>query len=257
LNRTPTSAQKYYSGARLVSNTHKYVYSNKKRFIIFTGIKPIEMSHPVRIIIVEDNELFRGGLRYLLNFSDDFECVGDFGTGPDGLKAIKKSVPDVVLMDIDLPGMNGVECTKTIKTSSATAHCQVIMLTILEDEYGVLEAILAGASGYLLKNSSPESIMDAIRQVCSGGSPMSPAIARKVFGLMKMNYSYPEEKIILNKREAEVLEGLVNGLTYKMIGEKHFIAVDTVRNYIRSIYEKLQVNSRSEAVVKAIKYRLL
>ena len=215
------------------------------------------MSFPIRIIIVEDNVLFRGGLKYLLNFSEDFECVGDYGTGSEGLKAIRASLPDVVLMDIDLPEMNGIECTRQIKENDKTAHSYVIMLTILEDEYKVLEAILAGASGYLLKNTSPENIMEAIRQVCSGGSPMSPSIARKVFGLMKLSYATPDEKIILNKRESEVLEGLIEGLTYKMIGDKYFMAVDTVRTYIRRIYEKLQVHSRSEAIVKAIKYRLL
>jgi DNA-binding NarL/FixJ family response regulator len=215
------------------------------------------MSIPIRIIIVEDNALFRGGLKYLLNFSEDFECIGDYGTGPDGLKAIKTMVPDVVLMDIDLPEMNGIDCTKQLKKIDKTVNIHIIMLTILEDEYKVLEAILSGASGYLLKNDSPENIMAAIRQVCAGGSPMSPSIARKVLGLIHLNFSSPEEKIVLTKRESEVLQGLVDGLTYKMIGDKYFIAVDTVRNYIRSIYEKLQVNSRSEAVVKAIKYRLL
>jgi DNA-binding NarL/FixJ family response regulator len=215
------------------------------------------MLSPIRVAIVEDNVLFRGGLKYLLNFSTDFECVGEYGSGSDGLKAITADPPDVVLMDIDLPGMNGLDCTRHVKENEKTRNTQVIMLTVLEDEYKVLDAIIAGASGYLLKNSSPENIMDAIRQVSNGGSPMSPAIARKVFGLMKLNYADPKEEIALNKRELEVLEGLVEGLTYKMIGEKHFIAVDTVRTYIRSIYEKLQVHSRSEAVVKAIKYRLL
>ncbi|MGY3213130.1 response regulator [Mucilaginibacter sp. HD30] len=215
------------------------------------------MLSPIRVAIVEDNVLFRGGLKYLLNFSTDFECVGEYGSGTDGIKAITADVPDVVLMDIDLPGMNGLDCTRQLKENTKTRNTQVIMLTVLEDEYKVLTAIIAGASGYLLKNSSPENIMDAIRQVSSGGSPMSPAIARKVFGLMKLHYANPKEEIELNKRELEVLEGLVAGLTYKMIGEKHFIAVDTVRTYIRSIYEKLQVHSRSEAVVKAIKYRLL
>jgi DNA-binding NarL/FixJ family response regulator len=215
------------------------------------------MSGTIRIIIIEDNIPFREGLKYLLNFSGDFECAGDYGTAQEGLKAIKATKPDVVLMDIDLPGMNGIECTKLVKKNNQDANMHVIMLTIIEDEYKVLEAILAGASGYLLKSSSPESIMEGIRQVYNGGSPMSPSIARKVLGLMKLNYSEPEEKIVLNKRETEVLEGLVRGLTYKMIGKKHFIAVDTVRTYIRSIYEKLQVHSRSEAVAKAIKYRLL
>src|SRR5580658_4046608 len=104
------------------------------------------MSNPIRIIIVEDNVLFRGGLQYLLNFSEDFECIGDYGTGQEGLKAIKATVPDVVLMDIDLPEMNGIECTSLIKINEKTAGIHVIMLTILEDEYKVLEAILAGAS---------------------------------------------------------------------------------------------------------------
>lgn len=215
------------------------------------------MLNPIRVAIVEDNVLFRDGLKYLLNFSTDFECVGEYGSGTDGLKAITRDLPDVVLMDIDLPGMNGLDCTRLLKENDKTRRTQVIMLTVLEDEYKVINAIIAGASGYLLKNSSPENIMDAIRQVSSGGSPMSPAIARKIFGLMKLQYANPNEEIELNKREIEVLEGLVAGLTYKMIGEKHCIAVDTVRTYIRSIYEKLQVHSRSEAVVKAIKYRLL
>jgi DNA-binding NarL/FixJ family response regulator len=215
------------------------------------------MSIPIRIIIVEDNQLFRGGLKYMLDFSKDFECIGDFDNGKEGIKAIKRDMPDVVLMDVDLPGMNGMECTRLIKSNGSTSAIPVIILTILEDEYKVLEAILSGASGYLLKNDSPERIMEAIRQVCGGGSPMSPSIARKVFGLLQLNFSSPAETITLNKREAEVLEGLVDGLTYKMIGEKYFIAIDTVRNYIRSIYEKLQVNSRSEAVVKAIRQRLL
>jgi len=215
------------------------------------------MSTPIRVSIVEDNKLFRSGLESLLNFSPDFECVGEYDRAGTALKEVLHNIPDVILMDIDLPEMNGLECTRQIKSNHLTAGIQVIMLTVLEDEYKVLEAIIAGATGYLLKNSSPEVIMDAIRQVLKGGSPMSPAIARKVFQLMKLNYSVPEEKFVLNRRELEVLEGLVEGLTYKMIGEKYFIAVDTVRTYIRTIYEKLQVHSRSEAIVKAIKYKLL
>jgi DNA-binding NarL/FixJ family response regulator len=193
----------------------------------------------------------------MLGFSAEFECLDDFSSAKELLNAVKSDLPDVVLMDIDLPGMTGLECTRLLKQTSRTAHVQVMMLTILENEYDVLEAILAGASGYILKSASPENILDSIRQVKNGGSPMSPSIARKVFGLLKLNYSAAEAKIVLNKRETEVLEGLVEGLTYKMIGEKYFIAVDTVRTYIRGIYEKLQVHSRSEAVVKAIRQRLI
>jgi DNA-binding NarL/FixJ family response regulator len=215
------------------------------------------MKPPIRILIVEDNAPFREGLKYMLDFSPDFECVGDFETGLGVTDAVSRMNPDIVLMDIDLPEMNGIECTKAIRKNLPASHAQVVILTVLEDEYKVLGAILAGASGYLLKSSTPENIMEAIRQVHQGGSPMSPSIARKVFGLVALNYSAAEEKIVLNKREAEVLGGLVEGLTYKMIGEKYFISVDTVRSYIRGIYEKLQVHSRSEAVVKAIRQRLV
>lgn len=215
------------------------------------------MPPPIRLMIVEDDARFRKGLKYMLGFSAEFECLDDFSSAKELLNAVKSDLPDVVLMDIDLPGMTGLECTRLLKQTSRTAHVQVMMLTILENEYDVLEAILAGASGYILKSASPENILDSIRQVKNGGSPMSPSIARKVFGLLKLNYSAAEAKIVLNKRETEVLEGLVEGLTYKMIGEKYFIAVDTVRTYIRGIYEKLQVHSRSEAVVKAIRQRLI
>lgn len=215
------------------------------------------MLTPIRVVIVEDNELFREGLNSLLNFSSDFKCIGQYESGVRALKAVSASIPDVILMDIDLPEMSGIECARQIKANTATAQVYIIMLTVLEDEYKVLEAIISGASGYLLKTSSPETIMDAIRQVCRGGSPMSPPIARKVFGLVRISYSVPKQAIVLNKREAEVLQGLVDGLTYKMIGEKYFIAIDTVRTYIRTIYEKLQVHSRSSAIVKAIKYKLL
>ena len=215
------------------------------------------MPVPIRFFIVEDNVLFREGLRSLLNFSKHFECVGEYGTGEEALIDASFRLPDVILMDIDLAEMNGIECTRRLKNNNATRHIQIIMLTVLEDEYKVLEAIIAGASGYLLKNSSPEHIMDAIHQVNAGGSPMSPTIARKVFGIIKLGNPTLKEEILLNKRESEVLEGLVAGLTYKMIGEKYFIAVDTVRTYIRSIYEKLQVHSRSEAIVKALRYKLV
>ncbi len=215
------------------------------------------MGIPIRIVIVEDDAHFREGLKFMLSISPDFECVGDYGNGKEFLKSMKTNIPDIVLMDIDIPEINGLECTKLLKTNSQYSRVHVIMLTILEDEYKVLEAILGGASGYLLKSASPENITDSIRQVTNGGSPMSPSIARKVFGLLKLNYTNTKEKIVLNKRETEVLEGLVEGLTYKMIGVKYFISVDTVRTYIRGIYEKLMVHSRSEAIVKAIRQRLV
>jgi DNA-binding NarL/FixJ family response regulator len=215
------------------------------------------MNTPIRIMILEDDAHFREGLVCLLNFSSDFTCIGDYEGSQEFFNGIRDNLPDLILMDIDIPGINGMECSRRLKANPQTSRVQILMLTVLEDEYKVLESILAGASGYLLKSSSPENIMEAIRQVIQGGSPMSPSIARKIFGLLKLNYTIPEEKIVFHKRETEVLQGLVEGLTYKMIGAKHFISVDTVRTYIRGIYEKLQVHSRSEAIVKAIRQRLI
>lgn len=216
------------------------------------------MPERIRVFVIEDNADYRDGLQSLLNFSAAFSCVGISGMGTEGISGVEETQPDVVLMDIDLPDINGLQCTTRIKEQQATENTQVIMLTILEDEYQVMQAIMAGASGYLLKSSAPEFIMEAIRQVVAGGSPMSPSIARKVLSLVKWSRNQPSANTIeLNKRELEVLQGLVDGLTYKMIAGKYFMAVDTVRNYIRSIYEKLQVHSRSEAIVKALKQKLL
>jgi DNA-binding NarL/FixJ family response regulator len=207
----------------------------------------------IKVAIVEDNTVFRQGLKHLLGFSADVVCVGDYEDGKSFFEHLSFIKPDVVLMDIDLPGMSGLDCTAYLKSQSNYQAIQIIMLTVLEANEKIMDAIMAGASGYLLKNSSAEQILDAIRQVMTGGSPMSSSIARKVFGFIKTHQKTPVEKINLNKRENEVLSGLVEGLSYKMIGEKYFISTDTVRTYIRSIYEKLQVHSRSEAVAKALK----
>ncbi|MBC8110429.1 MAG: response regulator transcription factor [Verrucomicrobia bacterium] len=216
------------------------------------------MDTRIRVALVEDNVPFREGLRYLLSFTTDFECVGEYTTGKELLKDLDHVKPHVILMDIELPDMNGLDCTAIIKAQPAFAHIHIIMLTVLENENKVLEAIVSGASGYLLKQASPESMLDAIRQVQQGGSPMSPTIARKVLGIIRADHMVTsKEKIQLNLRETQVLEGLVAGLTYKMIGDKYCIALDTVRTYIRSIYDKLQVHSRSEAIVKALRNKLV
>jgi DNA-binding NarL/FixJ family response regulator len=215
------------------------------------------MNASIRVAIVDDNDSYREGLRFLLELSTDFACVGTYSSARHFLDQLPHSRPQVVLMDIDMPEMDGITCTARVKSQPAWQHVQIVVLSVLEDNDKVLEAILAGASGYLLKGETPENILAAIRQVQAGGSPMSAGIARKVLGLVRFSHQHPRERIELNEREMQVLQGLVDGLSYKMIGDAYAMATDTVRGYIKRIYEKLQVHSRSEAVVKALRNKLL
>ncbi len=214
-------------------------------------------SSPLRVAIVDDNHSYREGLVFMLQLSDDFECVGSYCSGHDFLRELPQTQPQVVLMDIEMPQMDGITCTRKLKALPAFAHVQVIVLSVLEDNDKILEAILAGASGYLLKGEKPENILAALRQVHGGGSSMSAEIARKVMLMVRVSHQSVSEKIDLSEKETQVLNGLVEGLSYKMIGDKYAMAIDTVRGYIKRIYEKLQVHSRSEAVAKALRNKLV
>jgi DNA-binding NarL/FixJ family response regulator len=208
---------------------------------------------PIKVFIVEDNENLRQALKSLISLSDDIICTGDFDRCfMANIKELPQ-LPDVILMDIDLPGDNGIECTRKIKDNYPFIN--IIMLTVVEHEDKILASISAGATGYLIKSAGPGTILESIRIVHKGGSPLTPSIARKIF--KQIQKPAKSSAIVFNKRESEILIGLVDGLTYKMIGEKHFISVDTVRSYIRSIYEKMEVHSRSEAIVKAIPQKLI
>ncbi len=210
---------------------------------------------PIKVLIVEDNPDLRQALKSLIALSDDFICVGDYSHPEERIIFNENEVPDVILMDIDMPGENGISYTKRIKEKYPFIN--VLMLTVIEQEDKIMEAIYAGATGYLIKSAIPENILEAIRIMYKGGSPLTPSIARKIFKNLQNPRGDTQEKIHLNTRESEVLAGLVQGLTYKMIAQKHFISVDTVRSYIRGVYEKLEVHSRSEAIVKAINDRLV
>lgn len=210
----------------------------------------------IKVAIVEDNHSLRQALKSLLELSTDFVCVGEFDCCPPTAVFDGRNIPDVILMDIDLPGENGISCTRRMKDKYPFVN--VLILTVVEVSEKILEAINAGASGYLLKSASPENILDSIRVVHKGGSPLTPSIARKIFeSINEKQGGKGKDKVQLNKRESEVLNGLVLGLSYKMIADKYFISIDTVRSYIRSIYEKMEVHSRSEAIVKALKDRLV
>ena len=213
------------------------------------------MDMPIKVLIVEDNPDLRQALKSLIALSDDFVCVGDYGFCQPEVFFEGDAVPDVILMDIDLPGENGISYTRRIKEKYPFIN--ILMLTVVEQEDKIIEAIYAGATGYLIKSAIPENILENIRRLYRGGSPLTPSIARIIFQNVQNQQPSKKEKVQLNTRETEVLSGLVKGLTYKMIAAKHFISVDTVRSYIRCVYEKLEVHSRSEAIVRALNDKLV
>ncbi len=210
---------------------------------------------PTTVSIVEDNEQLRGTLARMLNRAEGFQCLGDYGTAELALEAIPKAPPNVVLMDINLPGMNGVECVRKLK--QLVPATQIVMLTAYEDTENIFNSLAAGASGYLLKRSKSAEILDAIREVQGGGSPMTTHIARKVVQSFQFKAAAapqpaePSEE--LSPREQEVLDLLSQGFMYKEISDKLGISFETVRTYIRRIYEKLHVRTRTEAVAKALR----
>src|SRR6266404_760374 len=206
---------------------------------------------PTTVSIVEDNDQLRSTLVRLINRADDFRCVSTYATAEAALIGLPHDHPKVVLMDINLPGINGVECVRRLKETLPTA--QVIMLTAYEDTENIFNALAAGAAGYLLKRSPRAELLDAIRDVCKGGSPMTSHIARKVVQSFQKSGASPKPAENLSAREQEVLDCLSQGFLYKEIAEKLGISYETVHTYVRRIYEKLQVRTRTEAVAKFLR----
>ena len=211
------------------------------------------MSNPKELVtdiaIVEDNAALGNGLRKIVESASDFRCLGVWVTAEEALKKIDAFRPQVVLMDINLPGMSGIEATSRIKQH--LPEIQVIMVTVYRDHDQIFAALKAGASGYLLKRSTPEEVRQAIRDVRSGGAPMSAEIARRVVEAFHQPVKAPgAEEIRLSKRETEILEHLAIGLANKEIADRLTISVETVRVHLRRIYEKLHVHSRTEAAMK-------
>jgi DNA-binding NarL/FixJ family response regulator len=208
----------------------------------------------IKVIIFDDNNSLRDSVTMLLQDSPDFTLVGSYAHCLDVIENIKDKKPDVVIMDIDMPGMNGIEGVKLIRRNFPTV--QILMLTVFDDDEKVFAAIKAGAAGYILKNAEPNNLLHAISEVYNGGAPMTPGIARKV--LQQFQAILPEEAkdYHLSIREKEVLGLLGDGLSYKMIAGKLGITYDTVRAHMKKIYEKLHVASMTEAVAKAINQKL-
>ena len=204
----------------------------------------------IRVAIVEDNTALRQSLEQLFNRSEGTRCVASLSNLLNVVSEVNRSNPDIVLMDIGLPDITGIEGVRTVKTNFN--DIQVLMFTVFEDDEKIFDAIRAGASGYLLKKTPPEEIVEAVKELFEGGAPMSPSIARKVIQAFQTQPASTLEDYQLTAREKEILYALVDGLSYKKIAEKYFVSIHTVRSHICSIYEKLHVNSKSQAVAKVL-----
>lgn len=209
----------------------------------------------ISVLIFEDNLDLRDSLRLLINGTVGYTVVSTYPNCSQVRQAIKEYKPDTVLMDIDMPEVNGIEGLKVIKEIRPETH--VIMLTVFDQDNYVFEAICAGANGYLLKKSPPAEIIKAISEVSVGGAPMTPAIAKKVLSFFSQQKASRPKENLLTPKEKEVLKLLVEGFSYKMITEEQEVSIDTVRTHIKNIYRKLHVHSMSEAVAKAIREDLV
>lgn len=213
----------------------------------------------IRVAIFEDNKLVRDAMQAILNGTPGYDCTGAFADGNQWEAAIRRSQPDVVLMDIEMPGLNGIEITRLL--SEKFPEVKVLIQTVFNDSERIFQALCAGASGYILKNDPPGKYLEAIAEVYNGGAPMNSTVAKKMLGFFSnknvilvtpSGYDYQ-----LSEREKELLKYMVEGHDYKRIADKLFISYETVRTHVKHIYKKLHVASRSEAVMKAIQQGLL
>jgi DNA-binding NarL/FixJ family response regulator len=209
----------------------------------------------IDVAIIEDDGDMRSTLQEIVDLTPDLTCTGSFGTCEEALACLADDRPDVILMDINLPGMSGIEGVRRIK--ALYPGVEILMQTVYSDDDNIFRSICAGASGYLLKRTPREALVNAIREVHAGGAPMNAGIARRVLHLFQRTAGPSPGESTLTRREVEILHALVEGGSYKMIADRHFISIETVRNHIKHIYEKLHVHSKSEAVAKALRERLV
>jgi DNA-binding NarL/FixJ family response regulator len=210
----------------------------------------------LKVAIFEDNRHLRESMALIINNTDGMACSGAFANGLNLVKDIMNSNPDIVLMDLDMPGLDGIECTKII--SKQFPLVKVLIQTVFNENKKIEQAIKAGAQGYILKKARPQDLIEAIYELMNDGAPMSPEIAKKVLSLLKSgNLPQPNAEHGLTDREIEILKALVDGDSYKEIAQKLFISFFTVQSHIKNIYQKLDVNSKSEAVGKVLKDRII
>ena len=209
---------------------------------------------PIRLVVVDDHVLFRRGLIGLLSDMHEFEVVGEAGNGTDALDVIAETDPDIVLLDVNMPGLSGVETLNAMR--EAGQKTSALMLTVSQDENDLVGAIMAGASGYLLKNAEPEVLRRTLMDVMEGKSVLSPEVTAQVFNVMRRTQSAREREIV-SERELEVLRCLSRGRTTTQIASELFISENTVKTHIRHILEKMEVNNRAEAVSRALQMGLI
>jgi len=205
----------------------------------------------ISVSIVDDEKKLCKSIATFLNDSPGFRCISIYGNAEVALRQLPTDRPDVVLMDINMPGMDGIECVKRLK--ALAPQLQILMLTVYENTEQIFNALAAGATGYLLKRLEPGELLQAIRDVHAGGSPMSNSIARKVVASFQEANRVGEKQNLLSPREQSVLDCLAQGLAYKQIGDQLGISINTIRTHLRHIYEKLHVQSRTEAVAKYLR----
>jgi DNA-binding NarL/FixJ family response regulator len=209
----------------------------------------------IRVAIVEDDTRTRDGLAFLIDNAPGFRCTGRFRSAEDALRRLARDAPEVVLLDIQLPGMSGADAVALLREQSPMTD--ILMLTVYADQDNVFRSICNGATGYLLKNTTPAKLLASIREAHDGGAPMSPEIARKVLALFRRARPHAESECALTPHELRLLGLLAQGHSYKAAGDDMGISVNTIRNYVRSVYEKLHVHSKSEAVTKALRHGLI
>jgi DNA-binding NarL/FixJ family response regulator len=216
-----------------------------------TKNKPV----PIRVAIVEDERELREGLRALLDFTPDFVCAGGFGSMEEALRRLEKTEVDLILTDIGLPRMDGIEGTRRLREKFP--ELPIVVLTVHGEDDKIFRALCAGANGYLLKDTPPARIIEALKEVLDGGAPMSPDVARRVVDLFRTFAPPPEADYHLTEQETRILKMLVDGHHYKTAAYELNISTSTVSFHLKNIYEKLQVHSKSEAVAKALREKLV
>ena len=210
----------------------------------------------IKVAIFEDNKMLRESLQQLINNSDGIACTGAFADANKLISNMNLANPDVVMMDINMPGVSGIEAVQVIKEKFPDVH--IMMQTVFEDNDKIFAAICAGATGYMLKKTPPHKMIEAIRETSNGGAAMTASVAVKVLQMFRLqNTGEKNEFIVLSEREKEILSLLVKGKSYKAVAAECFISIDTVSTHVRHIYEKLHVHSKSEAVAKAINQKLI
>ena len=209
-----------------------------------------------RLVVIDDHALFRAGLINLLQEMNEFEVVGEGKDGISGLKVVSQTLPDVVLLDVNMPGMGGIETVRALRSFPSTQKCRVLMLTISKNEQDLIGALQAGADGYILKSAEPDELRNAIIQVQQGMAVLSPQVTRQVIQALQREGNQGAEPL-LSERELEVLRCLAEGLTTMQTADQLVISENTVKTHVRHILEKLEASNRAEAVNKAVRLGLI